>query len=355
MRGEDSMPTLQHKPADPRSPPGTSPLLTLSRVVTLCETPWGLEGYSPLLEYNYLLLDVGGAGHQSGADPSELVVNCLRRLPCPVIAVGPVVSPALLRGVDVVVDSLQEAQALLKNIDDHPLAAMTLVQLLRHNEEVTPEQGLLAESLAYASLQRGIGRDRAITGPEGQTDGAQESGEALLVERREDEIYLTLNRPHMRNAYSTRMRDALYSALQLLKMDERLNRALIRGEGSCFCIGGDLNEFGAVADASTAHAIRSSRNVGGLLLELSPRLEFHLHRACIGAGIELPAFAGCVVARSDTFIQLPEIRLGLLPGAGGTVSIMKRIGRHRTAYLALSARRINAETALQWGLIDEIC
>ena len=64
--------------------------------------------------------------------------------------------------------------------------------------------------------------------------------------------------------------------------------------------------------------------------------------------------ATTVVADSNTFFQLPEIKLGLLPGAGGTVSILRRIGRHRTAYLALSARRINAATALEWGLVDEI-
>jgi enoyl-CoA hydratase len=113
-------------------------------------------------------------------------------------------------------------------------------------------------------------------------------------------------------------------------------------------------QFGTVPDTATAHAIRSSRSVSHLLLELSSRVEFCLHRACIGSGIELPAFASRVVAASNTFIQLPEIKLGLLPGAGGTVSIPRRIGRHRTAYLALSARRISAATALQWGLVDKI-
>ena len=54
------------------------------------------------------------------------------------------------------------------------------------------------------------------------------------------------------------------------------------------------------------------------------------------------------------FLQLPEIRFGLIPGAGGCVSIPRRIGRQRTAYLALSARRINAATALDWGLVDAI-
>lgn len=348
------MQSLQHDPAGAGIVPGISPLLTVSEVARLGGTPWGLEGYSPVLEHNYLLLDVMGAGNQPGGDQLESVVKYLRLLPCPVIAVGAIVSPPLLRGVDVVVGSLQEAQALIKNIDDHPVAAMMLVQLLRHNEEVTPEQGLLAESLAYASLQGGVERGRAMTGTRRQTGATGESRTVVLVERREDELHLVLNRPGVRNAYSARMRDALYEALQLLKMDGRLNRAVIRGEGSCFCIGGDLNEFGAAPDPPTAHAIRSTRSVGKLMLELGTQLEFRLHRACIGAGIELPAFAARVVANSNTFMQLPEIKLGLLPGAGGTVSIPRRIGRHRAAYLALSARRINAETALQWGLIDEI-
>jgi enoyl-CoA hydratase/carnithine racemase len=150
------------------------------------------------------------------------------------------------------------------------------------------------------------------------------------------------------------MRDALYEALQLLKVDHSLRRALVSGAGSCFSIGGDLSEFGSVHDAASAHAIRSRRNVGQLLLELSAQLEFRLHRACIGSGVELSAFAGRVVAHRNTFMQLPEIKMGLVPGAGGTVSILRRIGRQRLAYLALSARRISAETALQWGLIDAI-
>jgi enoyl-CoA hydratase/carnithine racemase len=79
-----------------------------------------------------------------------------------------------------------------------------------------------------------------------------------------------------------------------------------------------------------------------------------LHGACYGSGIELPAFADRVVAASDTRIALPELGLGLIPGAGGTVSLPRRIGRHRTAWLALSGAAIDATTALGWGLVDEV-
>ena len=326
----------------------------IADMLALCQTPCALESYSPLLEHNYLLLDLEiGQALFSGQQWAQLATR-LGQLPCPVIAVGDVPALELLRGLDVIVATAGEAATLVRNIDANPLAAMTLVQLLRHNEDITPEQGLFAESLAYASLQAGIEFSQAMKNVPAAPRIVEQSDPVVLVDRRDNALHIALNRPHARNAYSSAMRDSLYEALQLLQLDTGLRRAIVRGAGSCFCIGGDLNEFGTVTDASTAHAIRSTRSVAQLLLELHTRLEFHLHGACIGAGIELPAFAARVVAKKSTFMPLPEIRLGLLPGAGGTVSIARRIGRHRTAYLALSARRITAETALQWGLIDAI-
>jgi enoyl-CoA hydratase/carnithine racemase len=60
------------------------------------------------------------------------------------------------------------------------------------------------------------------------------------------------------------------------------------------------------------------------------------------------------VARPDFTAALPEVQLGLIPGAGGTYSITRRVGRHRTALLALSGGRLDAATALRWGLVDAI-
>jgi enoyl-CoA hydratase/carnithine racemase len=61
-----------------------------------------------------------------------------------------------------------------------------------------------------------------------------------------------------------------------------------------------------------------------------------------------------VTAAPDAYFQLPEVGMGLVPGAGGSVSLPRRIGRQRTARLALGGERIDAETALAWGLVDEI-
>ena len=77
-------------------------------------------------------------------------------------------------------------------------------------------------------------------------------------------------------------------------------------------------------------------------------------RTLRGAGVELAAFAGRVTAPAGTTFRLPEVSMGLIPGAGGTASIPRRIGRWRTLYLALSGVVLDAATAAQWGLIDEV-
>jgi enoyl-CoA hydratase/carnithine racemase len=69
--------------------------------------------------------------------------------------------------------------------------------------------------------------------------------------------------------------------------------------------------------------------------------------------VELAAFGGRVVARTDTVLTLPEIAMGAIPGAGGTVSLPRRIGRQRTLLLALSGLELDVGDARRWGLVDE--
>jgi enoyl-CoA hydratase/carnithine racemase len=91
-----------------------------------------------------------------------------------------------------------------------------------------------------------------------------------------------------------------------------------------------------------------------LLSDLGTRVTAHVHGACIGAGVEIPAFCARVHATPDAVFRLPEVAMGLIPGAGGTASLPRRIGRFRTNYLALSGFEIDANTAQRWGLVDLI-
>ena len=327
--------------------------IALAELVRLGALPGELDSYSPLSGHPLLLLDLDS--ELPGDADVPALVAVLATLPCPVLGLGAHAArlpQELLAALDVVLDNAGDLPPVLRNIQAHPLAAATLVQLLRHNATAGIDAGLLAESLAFGLLQASADfRGYLATQPAPQSCG---EADPLKLERIGAQLNITLTHAHRRNAWSATMRDAFYQALLLLASDPGIAKAVVRGDGDCFCSGGDLSEFGLAVDAAQAHLVRASRPVARLLAQLAPRLEFHVHRACIGSGIELPAFAGRLVASADTYFQLPEIGMGLIPGAGGTVSITRRIGRQRTAWLALSGKRIKAAQALAWGLIDAI-
>jgi len=175
----------------------------------------------------------------------------------------------------------------------------------------------------------------------------------VLVDRAGDQLTITLYRPERRNALDATMREALVDALAIGHAAPELDVTL-RGAGPDFSSGGDLDEFGSAADVVSAYLVRIDRHPGWFIHQMRDRVSAEVHGACIGAGVELPAFASRIVAAPDTFVVLPEVSVGLIPGAGGTVSITKRIGRWRAAWLGLSGARLDAETALAWGLVDEI-
>jgi enoyl-CoA hydratase/carnithine racemase len=150
------------------------------------------------------------------------------------------------------------------------------------------------------------------------------------------------------------MRDELCAALATAALDDTVSQVVLEGRGPSFCSGGDLSEFGARRDPAIAHRVRLAQSPARLLHRLRDRLTVRLHGAALGGGIEMAAFAHTIHASPGTRIGLPEVTLGLIPGAGGTVSITRRIGRQRCAALALTATAIDAHTALSWGLVDRV-
>jgi len=233
-----------------------------------------------------------------------------------------------------------------------PLAAVTLANLLPAVARADVPDGLMLESLAYSTLLAGpeFSRWRART-PRGR---AASGDDPVLLDRAADTLTITLNRPERHNAYGAAVRDGLIAGLELARIDTSIARVVVRGTGPSYCSGGELAEFGTAGTPAAAHLVRLARSAGRLVHELRDRVTVEVHGACIGAGVEIPAFAGQVRAHPDAFFQLPELAMGLIPGAGGTVSLTGRIGRWRTAYLALTGDRITTETALSWGLIDAI-
>ena len=197
----------------------------------------------------------------------------------------------------------------------NPVAATVLALLLRSGGRRSVADGLVAESLAYGLLQGGpeFARWRADR-PARRREPVP--GPTVLVDRSDGALTVTLHRPHVRNALDSAMRDELEAALAVAAFDPSVTEVHLRGSGPSFCAGGDLDEFGTRTDPASAHLLRLLASPARSLAGLSARTTAHLHGDAVGSGIELAAFAARVVADRDTRIALPEVALGLIPGAG---------------------------------------
>ena len=248
-------------------------------------------------------------------------------------------------------------QNLAERVEHSPQAAAICDDVLRSVDPTAPARsGLVTESLAYSTLQSGrefadwLARRGPATVPR--------TPDPVLLERQGDSLAVWLNRPVRHNAFSTDMRQALLDALAVANCDASIRQVVLAGKGPSFCSGGDLAEFGSFDDPATAHFARTRHSPALALDELSTRFGAQLiarvHGQVLGSGLEMAAFCRWVEAHPESRFGLPELALGLIPGAGGTVSITRRIGRWRTAYLVLSGQTLTAATARAWGLVDAV-
>ena len=271
--------------------------------------------------------------------------------PYPVIGIGER-NHSLAATLDAVLESPIDAEALIQQVELAPRAAAVTVQLLRASEGLPLDRALVLESLAYGLLQ-GSEEYAAWLSARRSPDSPDPEG-SVIVERRDEVLHIVIDRPHARNAINRAIRDQLYEAFTLAALDPDIRSVKLRSVGEAFSAGGDLEEFGTTTDPATAHLIRA-RTLPALALARRPEIfDVHVQGACIGAGIEISALAGRVTAAPTAWFQLPELAMGLIPGAGGCVSVPRRIGRQRAALMILSGQRIDARTALRWGLIDAI-
>jgi enoyl-CoA hydratase/carnithine racemase len=275
-----------------------------------------------------------------GLDRFDILVSADPSAPRPWVGVAP-------DRFDATITHLRDSVAR------QPVAASVAAHILRMSLALPFDQALMAESLGYSMLLASASflSWRAAT-PASRRDDSDTP--RVRAEWRDDVIRLILTRPDARNAVDSLMRDALVDALECAALDPRARPIELHAEGPAFSAGGDLGQFGEADDVGLAHLVRTAAAPTRQMHRLRERTVARLHGACIGAGIEIPAAAGRVTARPGAFFRLPEVSMGLVPGAGGMASIPRRIGRRRTCYMAISGLDVDVATALAWGLIDEV-
>jgi enoyl-CoA hydratase/carnithine racemase len=272
--------------------------------------------------------------------------------PCPVIGVGDREHP-LAKRLDAVIEAPVELHSLARQVLAQPRAAMVAAGLLRILPRLEADEALTAESLAHATLQ-GSAEHRAWLDATAAERTAPPAQGSIGLARSGGLLTVTLDNPARGNAIDVAMRDRLHEAFALTALDPQIETVRLRANGRTFSLGAELAEFGTTCDPATAHSIRLRTLPARMIARCADKLEVHVQGACVGAGLEMAAWARRITASPKAWFQLPELAMGIIPGAGGCVSLSRRIGAGRTALLILSGRRLSARAALEWGLIDAI-
>lgn len=176
--------------------------------------------------------------------------------------------------------------------------------------------------------------------------------EAIEVERQDGVGWITLNRPKSINAINNSMRQELPDALRALDADADIAVICLHGAGSRgFCAGADLKEDTPVpVSAETApriNWIRSLDQVGKPLIAA-------IHGYCLGGGLEIALACDIRIAAQDAVLGLPETRIGLIPGGGGTQRLARLIGLGPALDMLLTGERLDADTAYKRGIVTRL-
>lgn len=167
-------------------------------------------------------------------------------------------------------------------------------------------------------------------------------------------LTLTLNRPDKLNALSTELLSALGELFKSAKENSKVKALLITGNGKAFCAGADINRL-AECDAQTGYQFACfGQDVFRLLETMGKPSLAAVNGFAFGGGCELAISATMRIASSKAMFGQPEVKLGVIPGYGGTQRLARLVGKGRAMDLCLTGRFIDAETALAWGLVSEV-
>ena len=166
-------------------------------------------------------------------------------------------------------------------------------------------------------------------------------------------ILIELNRPEKRNALNNATLQEIADYLQQLEADTSVKAVVITGNEQCFAAGADLNELSKLDVVSIQQDLRPQ--LWKRIDEFSKPLIMAVNGYALGAGFELALHADIVLTGENAQFALPEIGLGMLPGAGGTQRLARLVGQQLTMRWTMTGDMISAQTALQHGITSQVC
>jgi enoyl-CoA hydratase len=182
-------------------------------------------------------------------------------------------------------------------------------------------------------------------------------GEFISVEQDGAVAVVTIDHPRV-NALSAPLLEELESEIDRLDRDEGVRAIVLKGAGErAFVAGADISEFPSLRAAATEEEGGSARDIQKLGARMdAARKPFvaAIHGFCLGGGLELAMCCDIRVASDDAQLGQPEIKLGLIPGGGGTQRLPRLVGLGRALLLNMTGEFIDARTAYDWGLVERV-
>ncbi|QIC73688.1 2,3-dehydroadipyl-CoA hydratase [Acinetobacter indicus] len=166
-------------------------------------------------------------------------------------------------------------------------------------------------------------------------------------------VLIELNRPEKRNALNNATLKELADHLQQLDADSSVKAVVITGNPQCFAAGADLNELAQLDVVSIQQDQRPLLWKG--IDEFSKPLIMAVNGYALGAGFELALHGDMIITGENAQFALPEIGLGMLPGAGGTQRLARLVGQQLAMRWAMTGEMVSANTALQHGISSQVC
>ncbi|MCX2728122.1 enoyl-CoA hydratase/isomerase family protein [Thermomicrobium sp. 4228-Ro] len=177
--------------------------------------------------------------------------------------------------------------------------------------------------------------------------------ERIVEERRDGVLLLRLNRPEKLNAIDEQMLRELCAALEEARLDDAVRVVVLTGNERAFSAGADIDGFANVTVEELATS-RSDLPQWDIIRRFPKPLIAAVAGIVFGGGLELTLACDIVVAAQTARFAAPEIRIGLIPGAGGTQLLTRRFGKYRAMELVLTGREFSADEAERLGLVNVV-
>ncbi len=178
--------------------------------------------------------------------------------------------------------------------------------------------------------------------------------DTVVVERRGRIAFLTLNRPEVYNVMNGKMVTEFKQAISDINKDKRVQVVIITGAGKVFQAGADIQEF---SNMNTMQILKWNQeiinNFNSLEKMKQPTIAA-INGFALGGGLELALACTMRVASQNAKMGLPEVKIGIIPGAGGIQRLSRLVGKAIAAEIILTGEMVDAQTAYRIGLVNKV-